>query len=277
MALVSFSPGCLSFRSFLRLVPPDELSPKGEEQARCTEAVSMARCDAQLACDLAKGQAKTAKAEHRGEAVKATVALRVCAELVDECELTIPPGSGFGKEAFDKGPRPLELLIRELLGEWPASPWPGVRRQVLGVDEVRAVRTADRRQPSGANVYAKRLDVTPETARRSVQFHQLRRRHGDNRLRFKVSGTFPNGDYVGVKSHAPRWQAMTRPRKRPGVRLGPHYPRHTLVLELALPRFDPMSEQQLARAVEILAEMLADRQREGDSPSNRVVIRRVRV
>jgi hypothetical protein len=38
-----------------------------------------------------------------------------------------------------------------------------------------------------------------------------------------------------------------------------------------------MSEQQFARAVEVLAEMLADRQHEGDSPSNRVVIRRVHV
>jgi len=36
-----------------------------------------------------------------------------------------------------------------------------------------------------------------------------------------------------------------------------------------------MTEQQFARAVEILAEMLASP--EGDSPSNRVVIRRVRV
>jgi hypothetical protein len=38
-----------------------------------------------------------------------------------------------------------------------------------------------------------------------------------------------------------------------------------------------MSEQQFERAVDILAVMLADRQHEGDSPSNRVVIRRVRV
>jgi hypothetical protein len=38
-----------------------------------------------------------------------------------------------------------------------------------------------------------------------------------------------------------------------------------------------MSEHQFARAVEILTEMLADRQREGDSPSNRVVVRGVRV
>lgn len=80
-----------------------------------------------------------------------------------------------------------------------------------------------------------------------------------------------------MKTHAPRWRALTLPRKRQGVRLGPRYPRHTLVLEIAPPRIVPMSDQQFARAVEILAEMLADRQREGDSPSNRVVIRRVRV
>lgn len=99
----------------------------------------------------------------------------------------------------------------------------------------------------------------------------------DDRGRFKVSGTFPNGDYLGVKTHAPRWRALTAPRKRQGVRLGPRHPRHTLLLEIAPPRIAPMSEQQLTRAVEILAEMLGDRQHEGDSPSNRVVIRRVRV
>jgi hypothetical protein len=82
-------------------------------------------------------------------------------------------------------------------------------------------------------------------------------------------------DYVGVKRHAPHWRASTARRKRPGVRLGPLYPRHTLVLEIAPPRIAPMTEQQLARAVEILAEMLASH--EGDSPSNRVVIRRARV
>jgi hypothetical protein len=81
---------------------------------------------------------------------------------------------------------------------------------------------------------------------------------------------------IGVKRHAPRWRALTAPRKSPGVRLGPRYPRHTLVLGIAPPRFAPMSEQQFTRAVEILTEMLADRQREGDSPSKRVVIRRVR-
>ena len=36
-----------------------------------------------------------------------------------------------------------------------------------------------------------------------------------------------------------------------------------------------MSELQFARAVEILAEMLADRTHEGDSPSAKSVIRRV--
>ena len=50
---------------------------------------------------------------------------------------------------------------------------------------------------------------------------------------------------------------MSTPRTRPGVRLGPRYPRHTLVLEIAPPKFDSMSAQQFARAVEILAEMLA--------------------
>src|SRR5262245_51060036 len=99
----------------------------------------------------------------------------------------------------------------------------------------------------------------------------------DNGRSFKVSWTCLDGDYLGVKTHATRWRALTTPRKRQGVRLGPRYPRHTLVLEIAPPRIAPMSDQQFARAVEILAEMLAHRQHEGDSPSNRVVIRRVRV
>ena len=81
---------------------------------------------------------------------------------------------------------------------------------------------------------------------------------------------------IGV-NHAPRWRALNAPRKRSGVRLGPLYPRHTLRLEIAPPKIAPMSEQQFSRAVEILAEMLGDREHEGDSPSNRVVIRRVRV
>jgi len=103
--------------------------------------------------------------------------LRVYAELVDERELAIPPRSGFRKEAFDKGPRPLKLLTRELLGQRPASPWSRIGRQVLGVDVVRAVRASDCRQPSRPDVEAKRLNVASETAGSSVQFHQLRRRH----------------------------------------------------------------------------------------------------
>jgi hypothetical protein len=38
-----------------------------------------------------------------------------------------------------------------------------------------------------------------------------------------------------------------------------------------------MSDEHFARAVEVLAEMLADRILEGDSPSTKSVIRRVRV
>ena len=135
--------------------------------------------------------------------------------------------------------------------------------------------SADGGQPSCPDVKAKGLDVTPEAASSFVQLYQ--RRHGNNPGSFKVRWTFLNVDYVDVKPHAPRWRALTNPRKRTGVRLGPLYPRHTLFLEIAPPRIAPMSEQQFTRAVEILAEMLADRQREGDSPSNRVVIRRVRV
>jgi len=135
------------------------------------------------------------------------------------------------------------------------------------------VGSADGAQPSGPDVKAKRLDVTPEAASSPVQLHQ--RRDSNNLGSFKVRWTFLNVDYVDVKRHAPHWRALTAPRKRPGVRLGPLYPRHTLVLEIAAPRIAPMTEQQFARAVEILAEMLASH--EGDSPSNRVVIRRARV
>ncbi len=38
-----------------------------------------------------------------------------------------------------------------------------------------------------------------------------------------------------------------------------------------------MSAEEFARAVEVLAEMLADREYEGDSPSTKSVIRRVHV
>ena len=79
-----------------------------------------------------------------------------------------------------------------------------------------------------------------------------------------------------MKRHAPHWRALTSHRKRPGIRPGPRYPRDTLILEVAPPKIAPMSEQQFARAVEILAEMLANLEREGDSPSMKSVIRRVR-
>ena len=122
---------------------------------------------------------------------------------------------------------------------------------------------------------AKRLDVTAKTAGGSVEFHEFHRVFFNNPGSFKVSRTFLNGDYMVVKRHAPRWRALASPRRQPGVRLGPRYPRDSLVLEIAPPRIAPMSDQQLARAVEILAEMLADREHEGDSPSTKYVIRRV--
>jgi hypothetical protein len=101
------------------------------------------RRDAQLARDLTKSEAEAAKAKHRGEAVEATIELRVCVDFINESELAIPPCSRFRKDAFDKGPRPLQLLMRELQGQRPASSWSRVRRQVLGVDVVRAVRASD--------------------------------------------------------------------------------------------------------------------------------------
>jgi len=77
---------------------------------------------------LTKGQAEAAEAKHGNEAVQATVELRVCVELVDETELAIAPRPCFRKDAFDKRPRPLKLLVRELLGERPASTWFGIGR-----------------------------------------------------------------------------------------------------------------------------------------------------
>ena len=56
--------------------------------------------------------------------------------------------------------------------------------------------------------------------------------------------------------------------RRAVERLGPRYPRHTLVLEIAPPRLAPMSDQQFNRAVEVLAEMTMDRQHEGDSTNS---------
>jgi hypothetical protein len=133
--------------------------------------------DAQLIGDLTKREAQPAESLRRGEPVQATVPFRMSVELIDESELAIPPCSGFRKDAFDKGPRSLELRFRELLGEWPASSWSRIGRQALGVNVVRTMSSSDRRQPPSPNVQAKRLDVASKPARRSVQFHQLRRRH----------------------------------------------------------------------------------------------------
>lgn len=81
-----------------------------------------------------------------------------------------------------------------------------------------------------------------------------------------------------MKRHAPRWRTSPSAHVRPGVRLGPRYPRDSLVLNIASPRIVPMSDEHFARAVEVLAELLVDLgRREGDSPSTKSVIRRVRV
>ncbi len=61
---------------------------------------------------------------------------------------------------------------------------------------------------------------------------------------------------MDVKRHAPRWRALLSARKRTGVRLGPRYPRDSLVLTIARPRIVPMSDERLARAVDVLSEML---------------------
>jgi hypothetical protein len=131
-------------------------------------------------------------------------------------------------------------------------------------------------ESSCPDVQAKRLDVAAKTAGGSIEFHEFHRESFHNPGSFKVSRTFLNGDCIDVNSHAPRWRALPSARRQPGVRLGPRYPRDTLVLEVAPPTIAPMSELQFARAVEILAEMLADQKGEGDSPSRKSVIRRVR-
>ncbi len=107
--------------------------------------------------------------------------------------------------------------------------------------------------------------MASKPARCNVKLHQLDSVHRNNSPSFKVSGTLLKGDYVGVvglrarsgsqaKRHAPRWRA-SRP-KRMGVSVGPRYPRDSTVLQIATPRIVPMSEDNFARAVEILAEML---------------------
>jgi hypothetical protein len=158
--------------------------------------------DPQLARDLAKGQAETAKAKHGAKSIETAVALRICVELVDKRELAIPPCSVIRKDAFDQGPRPLELLVRELLGRRPAAPRSRVGRQVLGGNVVGAMRPSNCRQPSRSDVDAKRLDMAAETAGSSVQFHQPWRHHGNNRRSFKVSWTFLNVDCYRCESRA---------------------------------------------------------------------------
>jgi hypothetical protein len=110
--------------------------------------------------------------------------------------------------------------------------------------------------------------MASKPARCNVKLHKPDSVHLSNSPGFKVSGTFPKGDYLGVvglrarsgsqaRRHTPRWRASQR--KRMGVRLGPRYPRDSTVLQVATPRIVPMSEENFARAVEILAEMLIDR------------------
>ncbi len=60
----------------------------------------MPRCNAQLARDLAKSQAKSAKAKHGREAVQATVELQVCVEFINESEPAIPPCPAFEKFGY---------------------------------------------------------------------------------------------------------------------------------------------------------------------------------
>jgi hypothetical protein len=110
--------------------------------------------------------------------------------------------------------------------------------------------------------------MASKLARCNIKLHKPYNVHRSNSPSFKVSWTFLNGDcldMVGLrgnsgsqaKRHAPRWRA-SKP-KRTGVRLGPRYPRDSTVLQLASPRIVPMAEDQFARAIEILAEMLVDR------------------
>jgi len=83
---------------------------------------------------------------------------------------------------------------------------------------------------------------------------------------------------VRVPRHAGRWRAPKANRTRTGVRLRPLGITELCELRLGPPRIVSMSDDQLTRAVGILAEMLADRAEnlEGDSPSTNVVIRRLR-
>ena len=62
---------------------------------------------------------------------------------------------------------------------------------------------------------------------------------------------------VQAKPHARSWRSLGR--SRAGVRLGPRYPWDSSLLQIASPRIVPMSDDQFARAVEVLTEMLSGR------------------
>ena len=64
---------------------------------------------------------------------------------------------------------------------------------------------------------------------------------------------------VQAKPRAPSWGSLGQGRSRAGVRLGPRYPWDSSLLQIALPRIVPMSDDQFARAVEVLTEMLSGR------------------
>src|SRR5258708_11956029 len=107
---------------------------------------------------------------------------------------------------------------------------------------------------------------------------------------FKVSGTVLKGDLLGmeksvgigdvrVSRHAGRWRAPKANRTRTGVRLRPLRITELCELRLGPPRIVLMSDDQSTRAVEILAEMFADRAEnlKGIPLHPNVVIRRLRV
>jgi hypothetical protein len=64
----------------------------------------VSRRDAQLSGDLVERQSKPVKAMRGHEAVQAPIAVWMRAQLIDERELAITPGPGFGQHAFDERP-----------------------------------------------------------------------------------------------------------------------------------------------------------------------------
>src|SRR5712691_729241 len=75
---------------------------------------------------------------HGYQAVEVTVPLGIRVQLINESKLAIPPGSGLWKDAFDKGPRTLKFLVRELLRRRPTPARSRVRRKFLSVHVVTA-------------------------------------------------------------------------------------------------------------------------------------------